>query len=134
MPPTLPLALQSMLEVLTNPATAWVIIPMLIFGTFMLKSIVSPITARVKMLERDKLRQMYEKLAMEKLDVIKTAVAMGYKQNELAELDEQLEKVIGSDAMQRVLEGKSLKSMDIQRPAITIDVNTGEKRKTLDIG
>lgn len=47
--------------------------------------------------------ETYERLAKEKLDVIKTALAMGYGDKELAELDARLEKLVGKDALQQIL-------------------------------
>ena len=53
--------------------------------------------------ERAEARKMYERLALEKLDVIKTAVAMGYKQDELGELYQRLEQLIGTEQLQALL-------------------------------
>jgi hypothetical protein len=100
-----PLALLSFGDLVLNP---WVFIPSLIFAIPILQTVMQPFTARIKAGERERLRRMYERLAMEKLDVIKTALTMGYKQDDLSELDARLEAVIGSDAMQRLLEGKTL--------------------------
>jgi hypothetical protein len=122
-----PLALQSPLDVFANPATAWIIIPIMIFSIPIVQALMGPANTRAKALERDKLRAMYERLALEKLDVIKTAVAMGYKQAELADLDARLEQAIGSDAMRTLLEGKQLKAADHERGSITIGVSTGGK-------
>jgi hypothetical protein len=53
--------------------------------------------------ERREARQLYERLTMEKLDVIKTAVAMGMKKDDLADLDSRLERLIGEDQMKSLL-------------------------------
>ena len=90
-----------------DPSTIWILIPLTALAIPIVAILAQPFQARLKSIERDKLRQMYERLALEKLDVIKTAVAMGYKQADLADLDSRLEQVIGSEAMQRVLDGKS---------------------------
>jgi microcystin degradation protein MlrC len=102
----------------------WILIPMMALSIPIIAILVQPFQTRMKILEREKLRQMYERLALEKLDVIKTAVAMGYKQSDLAELDSRLEQVIGSDAMQRVLEGKSL-GKSSGKDGAALDLNTG---------
>ena len=86
----------------------WTVVAFMVFGVATLNTLMGPITTRIKAGERERLRRMYERLALEKLDVIKTAVTMGYKQADLTELDSRLESVIGSQAMQRLLEGKGL--------------------------
>jgi hypothetical protein len=53
--------------------------------------------------ERREARQLYERLSLEKLDVIKTAVAMGTSKADLADLDDRLERLIGSDKMKQLL-------------------------------
>jgi hypothetical protein len=117
---TLPLSLLDFLD----DGSVWILIPMMALSIPIIAILVQPFQTRMKILEREKLRQMYERLALEKLDVIKTAVAMGYKQSDLAELDSRLEQVIGSDAMQRVLEGKSL-GKSSGKDGAALDLNTG---------
>jgi hypothetical protein len=53
--------------------------------------------------QHDKQLQMYERLVSEKLDVIKTAIAMDYGSGELAELDRRLERLIGKDELTKLL-------------------------------
>lgn len=53
--------------------------------------------------QKDKQRESFERIMMEKLDIIKTAVAMGYTHNELAELDSRLEKLIGREKLEGLL-------------------------------
>ncbi len=52
---------------------------------------------------KDRVRRMYAELVKEKLDVIKTALAMGQSTDEIRELDERLEKLIGTEKMMRTL-------------------------------
>lgn len=59
-----------------------------------------PIKQWLAQRERREARQLYERLTMEKLDVIKTAVAMGMDKHGLAELDDKLERLIGAEQMQ----------------------------------
>jgi hypothetical protein len=49
--------------------------------------------------------ETYERLANEKLEVIKTALAMGYSDAEIAKLDARLENLIGKDKLQQILQG-----------------------------
>ena len=53
--------------------------------------------------ERREARQLYERLTMEKLDVIKTAVAVGMSKSDLADLDTRLEQLIGTDQLKSLL-------------------------------
>jgi hypothetical protein len=49
--------------------------------------------------------ETYERLAKEKLEVIKTALAMGYSDMEIAKLDARLENLIGKDKLEQLLHG-----------------------------
>ena len=49
--------------------------------------------------------ETYERLAQEKLEVIKTALAMGYSDDEIAKLDARLESLIGKDQLTQILQG-----------------------------
>ena len=53
--------------------------------------------------DREKSRALFERLALQKLDIIKTGVAMGYKESDLDALDARLEKVIGADKLNALL-------------------------------
>ena len=55
--------------------------------------------ARAKYDDKREARRSFERLAIEKLDVIKTAVAMGYRDEELDALDQRLEKLVGADKL-----------------------------------
>jgi len=57
--------------------------------------------------ERERARALYEKLMMEKLDVIKTAVAMGMQHHEVAHLDRRLEQLIGAESLRSLLDDKT---------------------------
>lgn len=58
---------------------------------------------RLRLADRDKARALFERLSMEKLDVLKTSIQSGYKEDELARLDERLERIIGSERLQQLL-------------------------------
>lgn len=55
--------------------------------------------------------ETYERLAKDKLEVIKTALAMGYKDSDLAELDARLEKLVGKDALTAILHGSGAETL-----------------------
>jgi hypothetical protein len=57
--------------------------------------------------ERLKALEAYRQLASEKLDVVKTAIAMGYSDKELDKLDQRLEQLIGADALRSVIRGEA---------------------------
>jgi len=59
---------------------------------------------KLKKSERDIARQTYERLVKEKLDVIRTALSMGMEQDALSELDSRLERLIGQDKLERLLD------------------------------
>jgi hypothetical protein len=103
------LALQSILEQLMRPELIWVLIPLAGIGIGALAIIFEPIKDSIRKTERAEARKMYERLAMEKLDVIKTAVAMGYGRDDLADLDSRLEQAIGADQMKMLRDGKTPK-------------------------
>jgi hypothetical protein len=46
---------------------------------------------------KDKVRRMYARMIEQKLDIIKTAIAMGYSDEEVSELDKRLSRVVGSE-------------------------------------
>jgi|GEM_PF-1818199 len=59
---------------------------------------------KMRQKERAEARKLYDKLATEKLDIIKTAVAMGHTHDELAELDARLEKLVGPEKLTQLLD------------------------------
>jgi hypothetical protein len=69
--------------------------------------LVRPISEGRKIAERTAARKLYERLALEKLDVLKTAVAMGYTHDELRALDQRLEQLIGKEQLQALLSDKT---------------------------
>lgn len=48
----------------------------------------------------------YQSLVKDKLDVLKTALAMGYDEHELSALDERLERLIGKEQLARIAAGQ----------------------------
>jgi hypothetical protein len=75
--------------------------------------------------ERREARQLFERLTMEKIDIIKTAVAVGMKKEDLADLDTRLERLIGIDQMKTLLlqedpnvPGAELGGLELDREAL----------------
>jgi hypothetical protein len=97
------LALQTLLERFLSPEIVWVLIPMMALSIPIIAIVTEPIKARLKQAERREARQMYERLAREKLDILKTAITMGYKHDDLADLDARLERLVGADKLQKLL-------------------------------
>ena len=59
--------------------------------------------------ERERSRETFERLTREKLDVIRTAIAMGRSDDEIRELDRRLEELIGTEQMLGLLDPKAPK-------------------------
>ncbi len=59
---------------------------------------------KLRLADRDKARQLFERLSLEKLELLKVSIQSGYKEEELARLDERLERIIGSERLQRLLD------------------------------
>jgi hypothetical protein len=55
--------------------------------------------------------ETYERLAKDKLEVIKTALALGYSDDEIAKLDTRLDHLIGQDKLQQILQGSGAASV-----------------------
>ncbi|HES57947.1 MAG TPA: hypothetical protein ENO21_00795, partial [Firmicutes bacterium] len=53
--------------------------------------------------ERDEVRRMYADLVRERLDVLRTGLAMGLGDKEIAELDQRLEKLVGGEKLLETL-------------------------------
>jgi hypothetical protein len=76
--------------------------------------------AQIKALET------YERLAKDKMDVIKTALAMGYHEDDLARLDARLEKLIGKDKLQDIVgnpAGSALHDSDLEDTSIASEID-----------
>jgi len=99
--------LQNMLQELMKPELIWVLIPLAGTSLVALAILLDGVRELIRKSERSAARKMYERLVLEKLDVIKTAVAMGFPRNDLAELDSQLERLIGQEQMQKLLDKKA---------------------------
>ncbi len=69
------------------------------------------IVAAPKLTRQERLRalEIYHSLAKDKLDVMKTALAMGYRDEDIKRLDERLEKLVGREALAHILSGNAPK-------------------------
>jgi len=54
--------------------------------------------------QAERARDTYERLVRDKLDVIKTAIAMGRSDDEIRELDRRLERLIGTEQLKGLLD------------------------------
>lgn len=106
---------------------AWILIPLFALSIPIIAIVGGLVTASMKgrrdVAERAEARKLYERLAMEKLDIVKTAIGMGYKSDDLADLDERLERLLGEDKMRELIDtpGKSSKK-DKNKSAAIVQV------------
>ena len=59
---------------------------------------------RLQVAERQAARESYERIVRDKLDVIKTALAMDYERADLEALDARLEQLIGKDKLEALVD------------------------------
>lgn len=69
------------------------LIPIIMVCIPIVAILVNPYRETLKKRERDDARKTYERIVMEKLDVMKTAIAMGQSGDDLEELDARLERL-----------------------------------------
>jgi hypothetical protein len=96
--------LQGFLASILDPAVMALSIPIIALIIPIVAILVKPVTFRMKQAERKAARELFERIVMDKLDIIKTAVAMGYKEDELRDLDTRLEQLIGADKLAGLLD------------------------------
>ena len=81
------------------------------FGTPVILGVVIAVTVTFnnmrKQGERERGRETFERLTREKLDVIRTAIAMGRSDDEILDLDKRLEALIGTKQMLGLLDQKA---------------------------
>lgn len=94
------------LDSFLRPDIIWILIPGLALSIPIIAILMEPLKARQKIAERREVRAMYERLAHEKLDVLRTAITMGFKTDELADLDARLERLVGTERMREVTHGR----------------------------
>ena len=81
---------------------------------------------KLKKAEREEARKVYERIVMEKLDVMKTAISMGMAKSDLDALDSRLEKLIGKEKLEK------LASEDIEVPEVTADLLDTDLQHEID--
>ena len=96
--------------------------------------LVNPYRETLKKRERDDARKTYERIVMEKLDVMKTAIAMGQSGDDLEELDARLERLVGADKLQGLLHPNSPRIPKVGQALLDSDlveaVEQAKKKKT----
>ncbi len=103
----------------------------LIFGTPLLIALVIALFVSFNnqqaRAERERARKLFERMMQEKLDVIKTAVAMGFSRDDLSYLDQRLEQLIGAEQMQSLLDSRAPKappvSTEVQQADLDAELN-----------
>ena len=111
-----PVAAAMIIQDLLDPAVVWILIPLTALAIPIFAILTGPISLRMKQAERREARKLYERIVMEKLDVMKTAVAMGIEQNDLKDLDTRLEQLVGSDKLEGLLSGKDAPAVPEVKP------------------
>ena len=79
--------------------------------------------ARIAAQDRADARALYERITRDKLDVIKTALAMGYKQQDIKELDARLEELIGSDKLHALLDAQNTGVPPLKDELLDLDLS-----------
>ena len=91
--------------------------------------LVNPYRENLKKRERDAARKTYERIVMEKLDVMKTAIAMGQSGDDLEELDARLERLVGSDKLKGLLSPETPKTPSMGESLLDADLLEEVERK-----
>jgi len=89
-----------------GPGEIWILIPLTALAIPIVAILTGPFKVKMAQAERKEARQLYERIVMEKLDTMKTAIAMGHTQDELSDLDNRLERLVGADKLAGLLEDK----------------------------
>ena len=71
-----------------------------------------PVNALIGNVFRERRHRMVRDVLNERLDVLKTALAMGFKEDELALLDERLEQLVGREKLEQLLAEERSPSVD----------------------
>lgn len=110
----------------------------LIFGTPVLLALVGGFVWSMnswrKQGERERARATFERLTRDKLDVIRTALAMGRSDDEVLELDQRLERLIGTEQMLGLLDPKAPKTPRVNAQIMDADLVVEVERQQQDTG
>lgn len=109
----------------------WLIIPVMGMMIPIIAIFSSMLGNMMQRRERIQAREMYERIVNEKLDVIKTAVAMGRDDQEIDLLDERLERLIGSREMAKLLGKKKpgVPELDYSVESVDLDIEQGRIKR-----
>jgi len=72
-------------------------------GACALAIVLYPINVLIANRERERRRQLLRDIISEKLEVIRTAITMGYQEDEIEKLDARLEKILGGEQLQELI-------------------------------
>lgn len=78
--------------------------------------------------ERTEARKLYERIVQEKLDVMRTALAMGRGDDELRELDQRLQRLIGAEQMKSLLDTADPRPPEVSAELADADLEAELKR------
>lgn len=101
-----------------DPAILGVMIPIIALCIPIVAILMAPVQLALKQRAQSEARRMYERLTREKLDILRSAVAMGYKSEELADLDARLERLVGPDKLAQILPDKGKTATTKSAPAV----------------
>lgn len=79
--------------------------------------------ARITAQDRADARALYERIIREKLEVIKTAVAMGADEQQLRQLDQRLEQLVGTEKLQALLETQESGAPPLTDELLNLDLS-----------
>jgi len=103
--------------------------------TILLGMWISRANLKTRLEEKRRIVDTYKELLLEKLDIIKTAVAVGYSQDDMQDLDERLERLIGSAQMQQLIHDQlpseakvKLKSQELLEPEPPLPAKHRQKK------
>ena len=99
-----------------GPDVIWILIPLTALAIPIFAILTGPIKTRMAQAERREARKLYERIISEKLDVMKTALTMGYDRDDITDLDSRLERLVGSDKLIGLLEEKNPPNVPKVRP------------------
>jgi hypothetical protein len=87
---------------------------------------------QMKQSERAEARKLYESLVREKMEVIKTALTMGYADLELKKLDERLERLVGPEKLTQLLDESpdvQLKEVDLMDEDLQAEIERLQQKR-----
>ena len=111
----------------------------LIFGTPLLITvgIITSLYLHNHLRQRDKenARRAYRDLLRDKVDVIKTAMLIDYKFDEVLELDKRLEKLVGEDKLRLLLNGDAsqLKAAALHEAPADFELEISNRRRRREV-